>query len=330
METRKTKRRTSTSYVFYCYCFFNHDIPVFSGGHLKMKIKNWMIMIASVIVFTAANLVFYFAYFKNTMTTDFFLLTLSFLLYALAFGVDLFTIFKRPLIPILGGIAFGLLLFGFWGLYEGALYRARWELVVTNIVVSVVLFFAVLIVAGKISGQPRIWQSVIAVSIMLALAVIPNATAIASGYCQTYTYRVPVPTEFASYTPKQTALVDDADLYVSTDGNDENDGSFTHPLKTIEKARDLVRAMDKTGRSGITVAVKAGDYRVSSAIEFTADDSGTKDCPITYCAYGDGEVSFNGGVVISSDHFSHVTDQNQLSRLTKDAQKNVRHQPVPR
>ena len=131
-----------------------------------------------------------------------------------------------------------------------------------------------------------------------------------------------IPSGLSTYTEKETVLIDTADLYVSPDGSDDNDGSFDHPLATIEKARDLVRAMEKTGRSGITVALKAGEYRIDSLV-FTEEDSGTPECPVTYCAYGDGEVVLNGGVTLDPALFRPVTDEAQLARLSENAGEHV-------
>lgn len=137
------------------------------------------------------------------------------------------------------------------------------------------------------------------------------------------TYRVEKPVGFSEYTKKEVAIVDDAQIYVSPDGDDSFDGSFDKPFATIEKARDTVRKMDKSSLEGITVAIKAGDYRVTS-LEFTSEDSGTENCPVKYCAYGDGEVVLNGGISISGDKFKSVTDEKMLSRMGSDAKKNVR------
>ena len=131
-----------------------------------------------------------------------------------------------------------------------------------------------------------------------------------------------VPVGCGTYTEKEPALIENADLYVSPDGSDEADGSFSHPLATIEKARDLVRAMDKTDKDGITVALKAGEYRLSS-LAFTVEDSGTENCPVTYCAYGDGEVVLNGGVSLDPVDFTAVTDEATLARLNSAAKQNV-------
>ena len=136
-------------------------------------------------------------------------------------------------------------------------------------------------------------------------------------------YRVAGANGFGEYTQKEAVIMDKADLYVSPDGSDENDGSFEKPFATIEKARDTVRAMDKSSLDSITVAIMAGDYRISS-LEFSREDSGTENCPVIYCAYGDGEVVLNGGISFSGKDFGKVTDKKMLSRLTKKAQKNVR------
>lgn len=136
-------------------------------------------------------------------------------------------------------------------------------------------------------------------------------------------YRVEAPGGFGEYTVKETAVTNNADFYVSPDGNDENDGSFDSPFATVERARDAVRSIDKTGLDGITVAIKAGDYRILS-LEFTAEDSGTENCPVTYCAYGDGEVILNGGISISGKDFTAVSDNEMLSRLSAKAREKVR------
>ena len=124
----------------------------------------------------------------------------------------------------------------------------------------------------------------------------------------------------------QTAEKEDGDImgdfYVSTKGNDENDGTKDAPFRTIEKAVQAVRNTDKSGRSGITVCIEAGEYRVSS-LEFTKEDSGTAECPVTYCAYN-GEVVINGGVTLSQNDFVSVSEYPEFSqRLNSEAQKNV-------
>ena len=115
------------------------------------------------------------------------------------------------------------------------------------------------------------------------------------------------PVLFSHYTEPEYPLVTDADFYVSTDGSDDNDGSFAHPFRTWERARDAVRTLDRTGRSGIKVAFMAGDYGPLS-IELTEEDSGTAECRITYCKYGDGDVVFNNGFDVKEEEFSPLDE----------------------
>ena len=109
------------------------------------------------------------------------------------------------------------------------------------------------------------------------------------------------------------------DIYVSTDGDDDGDGTAIDPFLTIERAIDAVKSMDKSGKTGVTVCIKAGEYNVSSLVF----ERGLADCPITYCAIG-GEVVINGGVTLSSCDFSPVTDYPEISeRLSDKAKSNV-------
>ncbi len=120
--------------------------------------------------------------------------------------------------------------------------------------------------------------------------------------------RIQLPAGLSVMAEKEYGLVENADFYVAADGSDDNDGSFEKPFATIEKARDVIRTLDKTGRTGITVAIKAGNYRVST-LTFTEEDSGTEECPITYCAYGDGEVVLNAGVTLNPADFQVVSGE---------------------
>lgn len=111
------------------------------------------------------------------------------------------------------------------------------------------------------------------------------------------------------------------DIYVSTTGNDLNGGTKDAPLKTIEKAVELVRSIDKSNKNGITVCIEAGEYRVST-LEFTKEDSGTEKCPIKYCSYN-GKVIITGGKKLDESLFSPVNDKNVLAKLSDDAKENV-------
>ncbi len=126
-------------------------------------------------------------------------------------------------------------------------------------------------------------------------------------------FNMAAPSIFSDYTEKPYGIVE-GDIYVSVSGSDETgDGSKSNPFASIEKARDTIRAMKAEGKlptdgKGITVSIMAGVYRLTEQIKFTAEDSGTAECPITYAAYGDGEVEFVGSLNLATSDFTYVDD----------------------
>ena len=197
---------------------------------------------------------------------------------------------------------------------------------VAAVVFGTALWFAFLAIFIARAVRPaRLWATLsaaTAIVLCFCIAVVPVLRSPVPLTKAQRNARRPTPTGFSTYTEKERSLSDDADLYVATDGSDDNDGSFDRPLATMEKARELVRGMDKTGKTGVTVAVKAGEYRVST-LSFTAEDGGTETCPVTYAAYGDGEVILNGGVTLSPAAFAPVTDEAVLSRFAGDARDKI-------
>ena len=135
-------------------------------------------------------------------------------------------------------------------------------------------------------------------------------------------YIAPVPVFTTLSQEKNDDKMITGDFYVSTNGNDENSGTKDSPFLTIEKAVEAVRNTDKACNNGITVCIEAGEYRVSS-LNFTKEDSGTEECPVTYCSYN-GEVIINGGITLDTADFKNVKSYPEIAeRLSADAQENV-------
>ncbi|MBR5447901.1 MAG: right-handed parallel beta-helix repeat-containing protein, partial [Clostridia bacterium] len=109
-----------------------------------------------------------------------------------------------------------------------------------------------------------------------------------------------------TYTEKPYEKVENADVYVAVDGNDTNPGTKDKPLATFEAAKLKVRELKKTAKDEIVVAFKAGDYGVLDNVSLSAEDSGSEKVPVTYCAYGDGEVYFTNGVYVNANEFKHL------------------------
>ena len=142
--------------------------------------------------------------------------------------------------------------------------------------------------------------------------------------CEDFTYRVAYnePVLKSTYTEPEYPLVNDADVYVSATGSDSNPGTLDKPVKTFEKARDLVRGIKKTKTTGeIKVAFKAGNYGKLDDFVLTSEDKGSADCPITYCKYGDGEVIFDNGFSVANDEFQPLTDAEKSMFPAKSADK---------
>ncbi len=113
----------------------------------------------------------------------------------------------------------------------------------------------------------------------------------------------------STYTEKEYPLVTDADIYVSTDGDDTNPGTFENPVKTFERARDLVRELKQTATDEITVAFMAGEYGNLQNLTLDSDDSGSEAVPVRYCKYGDGDVIFSNGISWNRSDFSELNDE---------------------
>ena len=168
-----------------------------------------------------------------------------------------------------------------------------------------------------------------AVAVLLCLCLLCGGAAFAlppalDAYYRTSGKRVASPACFGESPGRALPEpADDADFYISPSGSDENNGSFASPFATFARAQQAVRETDKTGRTGITVAVTAGEYRVAG-LRFTGEDGGTESCPVEWRAYGDGEAVINGGVTLSPADFRPVTDEHALSRLSEAARAHVR------
>ena len=75
-----------------------------------------------------------------------------------------------------------------------------------------------------------------------------------------------------------------AKIYVATNGNDSASGTESAPYKTIGKAKEAVRSMISSGnlpQGGVTVYLRGGTYYMYDGLEFTEEDSGTEESPIT-------------------------------------------------
>ena len=112
-----------------------------------------------------------------------------------------------------------------------------------------------------------------------------------------------------------SAAAQQADLYVSTAGNDAWSGRFAEPanggsggpVATLQRAKQLVaeiRRREPARDRPVVVAVRGGTYHLDQPLTFGPDDSGTEKSPTIYQAFGDERPLFSGGVRITRWHVS--------------------------
>ena len=271
------------------------------------------------LLFAAGHCAFYFG-FVASWRMEIYLVALVLLGASLA--ALLWGLVSRRVFAVLGGVGFAGFLFGVATLCRTALDLREWMVALIFVGITGVLTVVCLLLSHKKTGRRGKWEVCVAVLLSVVCAVAPNVPAMVDAYYKNTYKRVAAPAAGGEITKIPRKLANNADFYVSPEGSDENDGSKAAPFLTIDRAKEAVRALDKTGKSGVTVALLAGDYRVNT-LEFTAEDSGTKDCPVTWCAYGDGEVLLNGGVTIPHDKMTAVTDETMLERFSAEARKQI-------
>ena len=97
----------------------------------------------------------------------------------------------------------------------------------------------------------------------------------------------------------------EATFFVATNGNNSWSGKLQEPntqktdgpFSTIEGARDVIRQLkaQHSLTKPVTVMIRSGTYFLDKPLVFTLQDSGTKNCPITYTAYPGEKPILSGG-----------------------------------
>ena len=98
---------------------------------------------------------------------------------------------------------------------------------------------------------------------------------------------------------------------------------ITHlwPVETEEEAQAHIRGLnekEKLPEGGITVIVASGEYDVKEGLSFTAADSGTEECPITWVSKEKHGAVLSGGLILSSDDFTALDVKKLQEQLIKD------------
>ncbi len=110
------------------------------------------------------------------------------------------------------------------------------------------------------------------------------------------------------------------ELHVAPGGADTNVGTTERPFRSLERARNEIRAIKKRGGlplGGAAVVVSGGRYGISRTFCLTAEDSGSETSPVVYRAADRETPVFSGGVRLSG--WVRVQDPNVLSRVPETA-----------
>jgi hypothetical protein len=83
--------------------------------------------------------------------------------------------------------------------------------------------------------------------------------------------------------------------YVSPSGDDHNLGTEALPFKTLTKARDTVRTVNKAMTQDIVVYLRGGTYKLDQTLLFDERDSGTHGHSIIYTSYHGEKAVISGG-----------------------------------
>jgi hypothetical protein len=97
-------------------------------------------------------------------------------------------------------------------------------------------------------------------------------------------------------------------LYVAPDGDDANPGTLAAPLRTVARARDLVRTRNSGMTADITVYLRGGTYAQTSTLTFGNADSGSGGYYVRYLAYPGERPLITGGQPIKGWKLSDATN----------------------
>jgi Fibronectin type III domain len=91
-----------------------------------------------------------------------------------------------------------------------------------------------------------------------------------------------------------------SDVYVSPSGDDHSPGTESRPVRTLERARDLVRDRDGNLSADLTVHLASGTYRLSRPLTLDAHDSGSGGHRVIW--QGTGSTVVSGGRRVTGWH----------------------------
>lgn len=89
------------------------------------------------------------------------------------------------------------------------------------------------------------------------------------------------------------------DFYVSPLGDDSGPGSRAQPFRSLARARDAVRTVNKAMTKDIVVCLRGGEYGMTDAVEFDSQDSGVNGHTVVYQAFQNEKPVLSGGIAVT-------------------------------
>jgi hypothetical protein len=90
-----------------------------------------------------------------------------------------------------------------------------------------------------------------------------------------------------------------ADIYISTNGNDSNNGTNQFPFATLERAqKEILKTGVENESEEITIWIAEGNYSIQTSLTFAVSDFGKIQNKVTFKALPGEKVQISGGVEI--------------------------------
>ncbi len=115
-----------------------------------------------------------------------------------------------------------------------------------------------------------------------------------------------------------------ATFHISPKGSDQADGSESRPFRTLERARDAVRAMKRSHggtlpKGGVRILIGGASYPVERSFALASEDSGTTQAPVVYQAKPGQTPVFHGGMKVTGwKPISHAAMRDKLDPSVRD------------
>lgn len=100
---------------------------------------------------------------------------------------------------------------------------------------------------------------------------------------------------WTSNTPAQATVT----FFISPTGHDDNSGAEAAPFRTLERARDAVRDVNRSMQDDVVVYLRGGRYELAETLVFDERDGGANGHHVIYQAYSSETPILSGGSVLT-------------------------------